>query len=156
MPAGKKPTAFSVKSLSHHFLHQRSISGILVQWQMVKRSIPSLLTMPSHMPVNPERDSADPWRKISDSAIHMKSNVRLHLEDSAKVIFSVNPKIIFLRLLPDGKAWTATIILPDLRISSWKYCHNGNGRLNGQADHTNWCRGKGKKHMAGKQVCPAS
>ncbi len=89
-------------------------------------------------------------------AVHLKSNIRLHLEENATLIFSVNPK----EYLP-------------LVISRWEGmdCYNyspliygynleniaitGKGRLDGQADKTNWWPWKGRREYGWKPGMPS-
>jgi polygalacturonase len=89
-------------------------------------------------------------------AIHLKSNVRLHLEDSAKLIFSVNPED-FLPLVITR--WEG---MDCYNYSPLIYGYNleniaitGKGLLDGQADPANWWTWKGRRDYGWKSGMPS-
>jgi len=84
-------------------------------------------------------------------AIHLKSNVRLHLEENASVIFSINPKDYLPLVL---SRWEG---MDCYNYSPLIYGYNleniaitGKGHLNGQADNSNWWPWKGRRDYGWK------
>ncbi|MBX2843739.1 MAG: glycoside hydrolase family 28 protein [Flammeovirgaceae bacterium] len=87
-----------------------------------------------------------PAGKFLSGAIYLKSNVNLHLEEGAEILFSTNPDdylpLVFTR-------WEGIELM---NYSSLIYAYNeeniaitGKGILNGQANAENWWKWKGKK-----------
>ncbi len=87
-------------------------------------------------------------------AIYLKSNVELHLEDNAKILFSRDPKdypIVFTR-------WEG---MECMNYSSLIYAYgeeniavSGNGILDGNADNENWWNWNGSKSYGWKEGMP--
>jgi len=87
-------------------------------------------------------------------AIYLKSNVELHLEDNAKILFSRDPKdypIVFTR-------WEG---MECMNYSSLIYAYgeeniavSGNGILDGNADKENWWNWNGSKAHGWKEGMP--
>lgn len=89
-------------------------------------------------------------------AIHLKSNIRLHLEENAVVIFSVNPGD-YLPLVVTR--WEG---MDCYNYSPLIYGYNleniaitGKGRFDGQADSQNWWPWKGRKTYGWKPGMPS-
>ncbi|MEO6730234.1 MAG: glycoside hydrolase family 28 protein [Ferruginibacter sp.] len=87
-------------------------------------------------------------------AIYLESNVELHLADSAKILFSRNPKdypIVFTR-------WEG---MECMNYSPMLYAYGeeniavtGNGILDGNADNQNWWNWNGAKRFGWKEGMP--
>ena len=89
-------------------------------------------------------------------AIHLKSNIRLHLAENATLVFSVNP-IDYLPLVISR--WEG---MDCYNYSPLIYGNNleniaitGKGRLDGQADNANWWPWKGRRDYGWKQGMPS-
>ncbi|MBT29990.1 MAG: glycoside hydrolase [Thalassobius sp.] len=87
-----------------------------------------------------------PAGKYFSAAIHLKSNVNLHLEKDATILFSVDPKaympVVYTR-------WEGVELM---NYSSLVYAYEaeniavtGEGTLDGQANADNWWKWKGRK-----------
>ncbi len=89
-------------------------------------------------------------------AIHLKSNVRLHLEEKAIVLFSANPKDYLPVVI---SRWEG---MDCYNYSPLIYGYNleniaitGKGILDGQADNTNWWPWKGRREYGWKLGMPS-
>lgn len=92
-----------------------------------------------------------PNGKYLTGAIHLESNVNLHLEDQAEILFSINPKDYPIV----HTSWEGTELM---NYSPLIYAKNktnvavtGKGTLNGQADSTNWWIWSGGKSYGWKK-----
>lgn len=92
-----------------------------------------------------------PNGKYLTGAIHLESNVNLHLEDNAEILFSLNPKDYPIV----HTSWEGTEVM---NYSPLIYAKNktnvaitGNGILNGQADSSNWWIWSGGKNYGWKK-----
>ena len=93
--------------------------------------------------------------KYLTGAIHLESNVNLHLEDHAEILFSLNPKDYPIV----HTSWEGTEVM---NYSPLIYAKNktnvaitGKGTLNGQADSTNWWIWSGGKGYGWKKGIPS-
>lgn len=96
-----------------------------------------------------------PNGKYVTGAIHLESNVNLHLEDQAEILFSLNPKDYPIV----HTSWEGTEVM---NYSPLIYAKNktnvaitGKGTLNGQADNTNWWIWSGGKNYGWKKGIPS-
>lgn len=96
-----------------------------------------------------------PNGKYLTGAIHLESNVNLHLEDNAEILFSLNPKDYPIV----HTSWEGTEVM---NFSPLIYAKNktniavtGKGTLNGQADSTNWWIWSGGKDYGWKKGIPS-
>ncbi|KRB59823.1 glycoside hydrolase family 28 protein [Flavobacterium sp. Root186] len=96
-----------------------------------------------------------PNGKYLTGAIHLESNVNLHLEDHAEILFSLNPKDYPIV----HTSWEGTEVM---NYSPLIYAKNktnvaitGKGTLNGQADSTNWWIWSGGKGYGWKKGIPS-
>jgi len=96
-----------------------------------------------------------PNGKYLTGAIHLESNVNLHLEDNAEILFSINPKDYPIV----HTSWEGTEVM---NYSPLIYAKNktniaitGKGTLNGQADSTNWWAWAGSKTYGWKKGTPS-
>ncbi|OMQ10492.1 glycoside hydrolase family 28 protein [[Flexibacter] sp. ATCC 35103] len=96
-----------------------------------------------------------PNGKYLTGPIHLESNVNLHLEDNAEILFSINPKEYPIV----HTSWEGTELM---NYSSLIYAKNktnvaitGKGTLNGQADNTNWWIWSGGKDYGWKKGIPS-
>ncbi|WP_431733035.1 glycoside hydrolase family 28 protein [Flavobacterium johnsoniae] len=96
-----------------------------------------------------------PNGKYLTGAIHLESNVNLHLEDNAEILFSLNPKDYPIV----HTSWEGTEVM---NYSPLIYAKNktnvavtGKGILNGQADSTNWWIWSGGKSYGWKKGIPS-
>ncbi|GIQ60864.1 glycoside hydrolase [Flavobacterium collinsii] len=96
-----------------------------------------------------------PKGKYLTGAIHLESNVNLHLEDQAEILFSINPK----EYPVVHTSFEGTELM---NYSPLIYAKNktniaitGKGTLNGQADHTNWWIWSGGKDYGWKKGIPS-
>ena len=96
-----------------------------------------------------------PNGKYLTGAIHLESNVNLHLEDNAEILFSINPKEYPIV----HTSWEGTEVM---NYSPLIYAKNktnvaitGKGTLNGQADSTNWWIWSGGKSYGWKKGIPS-
>ncbi|SEO61888.1 Glycosyl hydrolases family 28 [Flavobacterium sp. CF108] len=96
-----------------------------------------------------------PNGKYLTGAIHLESNVNLHLEDQAEILFSLNPKDYPIA----HTSWEGTEVM---NYSPLIYAKNktnvavtGKGTLNGQADSTNWWIWSGGKGYGWKKGIPS-
>jgi len=96
-----------------------------------------------------------PNGKYLTGAIHLESNVNLHLEDQAEILFSLNPKDYPIV----HTSWEGTEVM---NYSPLIYAKNktnvaitGKGTLNGQADNTNWWIWSGGKNYGWKKGIPS-
>lgn len=96
-----------------------------------------------------------PNGKYLTGAIHLESNVNLHLEDNAEILFSINPKDYTIV----HTSWEGTEVM---NYSPLIYAKNktniaitGKGTLNGQADSTNWWTWAGSKTYGWKKGTPS-
>jgi polygalacturonase len=88
-------------------------------------------------------------------AIHLESNVNLHLEDKAEILFSINPKDYPIV----HTSWEGTEVM---NYSPLIYAKNktnvaitGKGILNGQANSTNWWVWSGGKSYGWQKGIPS-
>jgi polygalacturonase len=89
-------------------------------------------------------------------AIHLKSNIRLHLDDKAMVIFSVNPEDFLPLVITRWEGMDCYNYSP--LIYGYKLENiavTGKGRLNGQADNANWWSWKGYRGYGWKSDSPS-
>jgi polygalacturonase len=96
-----------------------------------------------------------PNGKFLTGAIHLESNVNLHLEDKAEILFSINPKDY--PIVPTS--WEGTEVM---NYSPLIYAKNktnvaitGKGTLNGQANSTNWWIWSGGKSYGWQKGIPS-
>lgn len=96
-----------------------------------------------------------PNGKYLTGAIHLQSNVNLHLEDQAEILFSINPKDYPIV----HTSWEGTEVM---NYSPLIYAKNktnvaitGKGILNGQADSTNWWVWSGGKSYGWQKGIPS-
>lgn len=96
-----------------------------------------------------------PNGKYLTGAIHLESNVNLHLEDQAEILFSTNPKDYPIV----HTSWEGTELM---NYSPLIYAKNktnvaitGKGTLNGQADSTNWWIWSGGKSYGWQKGIPS-
>jgi polygalacturonase len=96
-----------------------------------------------------------PNGKYLTGPIHLESNVNLHLEDKAEILFSINPKEYPIV----HTSWEGTELM---NYSPLIYAKNktnvaitGKGTLNGQADNTNWWIWSGGKDYGWKKGIPS-
>jgi polygalacturonase len=96
-----------------------------------------------------------PNGKYLTGPIHLESNVNLHLEDKAEILFSLNPKDYPIV----HTSWEGTELM---NYSPLIYAKNktnvavtGKGILNGQADKTNWWIWSGGKDYGWKKGIPS-
>ena len=96
-----------------------------------------------------------PNGKYLTGPIHLESNVNLHLEDNAEILFSINPKDYPMV----HTSWEGTELM---NYSPLIYAKNktnvaitGKGTLNGQADNTNWWIWSGGKDYGWKKGIPS-
>jgi len=96
-----------------------------------------------------------PNGKYLTGAIHLESNVNLHLEDNAEILFSINPNDYPIV----HTSWEGTEVM---NYSPLIYAKNktniaitGKGTLNGQADSTNWWAWAGSKTYGWKKGTPS-
>lgn len=93
--------------------------------------------------------------KYLTGAIHLESNVNLHLDDQAEILFSTNPKDYPIV----HTSWEGTELM---NYSPLIYAKNktnvaitGKGTLNGQADSTNWWIWSGGKSYGWQKGIPS-
>ncbi|KUJ63578.1 glycoside hydrolase [Flavobacteriaceae bacterium CRH] len=96
-----------------------------------------------------------PNGKYLTGAIHLESNVNLHLEDQAEILFSINPKDYPIV----HTSWEGTEVM---NYSPLIYAKNktnvaitGKGILNGQANSTNWWVWSGGKSYGWQKGIPS-
>jgi polygalacturonase len=96
-----------------------------------------------------------PNGKFLTGAIHLESNVNLHLEDKAEILFSINPKDYPIV----HTSWEGTEVM---NYSPLIYAKNktnvaitGKGILNGQANSTNWWVWSGGKSYGWQKGIPS-
>jgi polygalacturonase len=96
-----------------------------------------------------------PNGKYLTGPIHLESNVNLHLEDHAEILFSINPKDYPMV----HTSWEGTELM---NYSPLIYAKNktnvaitGKGTLNGQANETNWWIWSGGKDYGWKKGIPS-
>lgn len=96
-----------------------------------------------------------PNGKYLTGAIHLESNVNLHLEDKAEILFSINPKDYPIV----HTSWEGTEVM---NYSPLIYAKNktnvaitGKGTLNGQANSTNWWVWSGGKNYGWQKGIPS-
>ncbi|MFB9076019.1 glycoside hydrolase family 28 protein [Flavobacterium procerum] len=96
-----------------------------------------------------------PNGKYLTGSIHLESNVNLHLEDNAEILFSINPKDYPIV----HTSWEGTELM---NYSPLIYAKNktnvavtGKGTLNGQANNTNWWIWSGAKSYGWKKGVPS-
>ncbi|MEG0850852.1 MAG: glycoside hydrolase family 28 protein [Flavobacterium sp.] len=96
-----------------------------------------------------------PNGKYLTGPIDLESNVNLHLEDNAEILFSLNPKEYPIV----HTSWEGTEVM---NYSPLIYAKNktnvavtGKGTLNGQADSTNWWIWSGGKNYGWKKGIPS-
>jgi polygalacturonase len=96
-----------------------------------------------------------PNGKFLTGAIHLESNVNLHLEDKAEILFSINPKDYPIV----HTSWEGTELM---NYSPLIYAKNktnvaitGKGTLNGQANATNWWIWSGGKSYGWQKGIPS-
>ena len=96
-----------------------------------------------------------PSGKYLTGAIHLESNVNLHLEDQAEILFSIDPKDYPIV----HSSWEGTELM---NYSPLIYAKNktnvaitGKGTLNGQADSSNWWVWSGGKSYGWKKGIPS-
>lgn len=96
-----------------------------------------------------------PNGKYLTGAIHLESNVNLHLEDQAEILFSIDPKDYPIV----HTSWEGTEVM---NYSPLIYAKNktnvaitGKGTLNGQADSSNWWVWSGGKSYGWKKGIPS-
>ncbi|MBE8726147.1 glycoside hydrolase family 28 protein [Flavobacterium hungaricum] len=96
-----------------------------------------------------------PNGKFLTGAVHLESNVNLHLEAGAEILFSLNPKDYPIV----HTSWEGTEVM---NYSPLIYAKNktnvaitGKGVLNGQADNTNWWIWSGGKGYGWKKGIPS-
>lgn len=96
-----------------------------------------------------------PNGKFLTGAIHLESNVNLHLEDKAEILFSINPKDYPIV----NTSWEGTEVM---NYSPLIYAKNktniaitGKGTLNGQANNTNWWVWSGGKSYGWQKGIPS-
>lgn len=96
-----------------------------------------------------------PNGKYLTGAIHLESNVNLHLEDHAEILFSLNPKDYPIV----HTSWEGTEVMNYSPLIYAKGKTNvaitGKGTLNGQADSTNWWIWSGGKGYGWKKGIPS-
>ncbi|MFB3389632.1 glycoside hydrolase family 28 protein [Flavobacterium sp. LAR06] len=96
-----------------------------------------------------------PNGKFLTGAIHLESNVNLHLEDKAEILFSTNPKDYPIV----HTSWEGTELM---NYSPLIYAKNktnvaitGKGTLNGQANNSNWWVWSGGKSYGWQKGIPS-
>lgn len=96
-----------------------------------------------------------PNGKYLTGAIHLESNVNLHLEDKAEILFSINPKDYPIV----HTSWEGTEVM---NYSPLIYAKNktniaitGKGTLNGQANSSNWWVWSGGKSYGWQKGIPS-
>ena len=96
-----------------------------------------------------------PNGKYLTGAIHLESNVNLHLDDQAEILFSTNPKDYPIV----HTSWEGTELM---NYSPLIYAKNktnvaitGKGTLNGQANSTNWWVWSGGKSYGWQKGIPS-
>lgn len=96
-----------------------------------------------------------PNGKYLTGPIHLESNVNLHLEDNAEILFSLNPKEYPIV----HTSWEGTEVMNYSPLIYAKGKTNvavtGKGTLNGQADSTNWWIWSGGKNYGWKKGIPS-
>ena len=96
-----------------------------------------------------------PNGKYLTGPIHLESNVNLHLEDNAEILFSLNPKEYPIV----HTSWEGTEVMNYSPLIYAKGKTNvavtGKGILNGQADSTNWWVWSGGKNYGWKKGIPS-
>lgn len=89
-------------------------------------------------------------------AIHLKNNVRLHLEENATVIFSVDPKDYLPLVLTRWEGVDCYNYSPLIYGCNLEnIAITGKGRLDGQADKENWWPWKGRRDYGWKSGMPS-
>ncbi|OHT43829.1 glycoside hydrolase family 28 protein [Flavobacterium tructae] len=96
-----------------------------------------------------------PAGKYVTGAIHLESNVNLHLEDHAEVLFSIDPKEY--PMVHTSFEGTELMNYSPLIYAKNKtnIAITGKGTLNGQADATNWWIWSGGKDYGWKKGIPS-
>lgn len=96
-----------------------------------------------------------PKGKFLTGAIHLESNVNLHLEEGAEIIFSVNPND-FLPLVHTSFEGTECMNYSPLIYAYQKtnVAITGKGTINGQANNENWWSWCGKDTYGWKAGMP--
>ena len=96
-----------------------------------------------------------PNGKYLTGSIHLESNVNLHLEDNAEILFSLNPREYPIV----HTSWEGTEVMNYSPLIYAKGKTNvavtGKGTLNGQADSTNWWVWSGGKNYGWKKGIPS-
>jgi polygalacturonase len=96
-----------------------------------------------------------PNGKYLTGPIHLESNVNLHLEDQAEILFSTDPKEYPLV----HTSWEGTELMNYSPLIYAKNKNNvaitGKGTLNGQADNSNWWIWSGGKSYGWKKGIPS-
>lgn len=96
-----------------------------------------------------------PNGKYLTGAIHLQSNVNLHLEDKAEILFSINPKDYPMV----HTSWEGTEVMNYSPLIYAKDKTNvaitGKGTLNGQANSTNWWVWSGGKSYGWQKGIPS-
>ncbi len=96
-----------------------------------------------------------PNGKYLTGAIHLESNVNLHLDDHAEILFSLNPKDY--PIVHTSFEGTELMNFSPLIYAKNKtnIAVTGKGTLNGQADSTNWWIWSGGKDYGWKKGIPS-
>lgn len=97
-----------------------------------------------------------PPGKFFTGAIHLKSNVNLHIEEGSEILFSTNPKDYYplVRTSFEG----VELINYSPLIYAYKQKNiavTGKGILNGQASKDNWWTWKGSKEFSWEEGMPS-
>ncbi|WP_264524329.1 glycoside hydrolase family 28 protein [Flavobacterium sp. N502536] len=96
-----------------------------------------------------------PDGKYLTGAIHLESNVNLHLDDHAEILFSIHPNEY--PIVHTSFEGTELMNYSPLIYAKNKtnIAITGKGTLNGQADHTNWWIWSGGKDYGWKKGIPS-
>lgn len=96
-----------------------------------------------------------PNGKFLTGAIHLESNVNLHLEDKAEILFSINPKDYPIV----HTSWEGTEVINYSPLiyakSKTNVAITGKGTLNGQANSSNWWVWSGGKSYGWQKGIPS-
>lgn len=96
-----------------------------------------------------------PEGKYLTGAIHLESNINLHLEEDAEILFSTNPKD-FYPLVPTSYEGVELMNYSPLIYANKKnnVAVTGKGTLNGQANNSNWWKWCGKEDYGWEKGTP--
>lgn len=123
--------------------------GIFDNTDVFKKAINSCVESGGGMVIIPEG-------KFLTGAIHLRSNVNLHLEEGSEILFSTNPNDYYPLVNTSFEGVELVNYSPLIYAYQQKnIAVTGKGVLNGQASTDNWWTWKGSKEFAWKEGLPS-